>query len=106
MQLNILPDGNVGLSARITLRELANGAQLTRGENAVRNPDAQHEILGGFSLATLAADRAHAITLRVNAPPFEVHARPLRRNAAASLPREFTDFRDALPWILLALQPF
>src|SRR5215469_10997890 len=84
---------------------MADRAQLARGEDAVGNADAQHEMLGGFALAALATDRANAVALRVNPPPLEINAGPFRRNAAAALERELTDLGDALPRILLALQP-
>src|SRR5215472_12514692 len=104
MQLDILPDGDVGLSACVPLCEVPDGTQLARVEDAVGDADAQHEMLGRSAFPGLAADGANAVTLCVNSPPLEVNTGPFGRNAAASLTGEFADFSNALPGILLALQ--
>src|SRR6185312_17283081 len=86
------------------LGDCSDGAQLLRSGNPVRQAYPHHEVLGRQSFAAFAADRAYAVALRIDAPPFEVHARPLSRDGAASFARELANLLDVLPRIQLALQ--
>src|SRR5438445_4188418 len=71
----------------------------------VRDPDAAHEFARLLALTTLAADRADAVALGVDAPPAEVRSEPLRGNRVPALTREALDFGVRLPGVQLALEP-
>src|SRR5438128_7265178 len=71
----------------------------------VRDPDADHEVARRLALTTLAADRADAVALGVDAPPAEVRSEPLRGNRVPAITREALDFGVRLPGVQLALEP-
>ena len=100
VQLNILTNGNVGQVARILPRDPADRSQLARRDDSVRDADAHHEIVRNKSLTTLAAGGAHAVSLRVDSPPFEVRASPLRDDAGASLACKGPHLVKCFPGIL------
>src|SRR5579864_1351299 len=104
VELNVLADGKVGAAAGVPLRNSGNGAQLIGAKNAVGDANAEHEIVGGSAFAILAADRAHAIALRVDAPPAEINAGPFGQHGGTALAREFANFLERFPGILAALQ--
>src|SRR5258708_23425146 len=106
MKLKVLADRDVGQIAGMILGDLTNGAKLARGENAVGDADADHEVFGSLALVALAADRSDPSSLGVDAPPLEVGGGPFRRHARASFARESPHFVERLPGILLPLQPF
>src|SRR5580765_6552045 len=58
-----------------------------------------------LALAALAADRADAVALRVDAPPAEVRAEPLRGHRVPAFAREPLDVGIGLPRIQLTLEP-
>ena len=78
MQLDVLPGGDVGQVARVLFCQLADDAQLVRGQQAVGQADAHHEVLGRLAYAILASGDARAVALGVDAPPLEVELGPLR----------------------------
>jgi len=104
VQLNVLSDRDVSQIASMFLRDRCNRTQLMRVQNAVRQTDAHHEILGRESLAAFASDSACSIALRVNPPPFEVRVGPLRRNAAAPIASKLPDLFDVIPGVEFTLQ--
>src|SRR5579864_7411261 len=55
-------------------------------------------------LATLAANRAAAITLCLHTPRRKVSAQPLGRDRVESLAGELADFIEVLPRVLLAFE--
>src|SRR6266576_1175757 len=58
-----------------------------------------------LALAALAADRADAVALRVDAPPPEVRAEPLRGHRVPAFAREPLDVGIGFPRIQLTLAP-
>src|SRR5947209_9791010 len=106
MQLNILANSDVGDTARISLREIGEGAQLMRSKKAVGKADSHHEIRSGFTFPAAAAQRSCAIALGVDSPPAEVGFYPRFRDGRVSLTGEVAYFLKALPRILFPLQPF
>ena len=81
VQLYVLSSGDVCKVARVGSSDVGDHTELRRGDDPVGHPDAHHEVVGREPLATLAADRSHAVPLGVDAPPFEVSAGPLRNDA-------------------------
>src|SRR5579884_2057069 len=75
-----------------------------REKVTVGNANANHEMLGCPPLATFAANRADAITLRVHTPGTKVSAQPLGRDRVESLAGELADFIEVLPRVLLAFE--
>ena len=104
VELNILADGEIGERVAVTLGNLCDGTQLIGAQQAVGQGNAHHEILRGFAFAARAADGAGAVTLRVNAPPFEIKVGPFGEDGGAALAREFLDFVEVLPRVLRALE--
>src|SRR5262249_41577410 len=74
--------------------------------DAVRNRNAQHEVLAAFAFSTGAAQRTRAVALRVNPPPFEIEARPLRQHAPTALRPKPPYLVERPPRGFLALQTF
>ena len=58
MELDVLPRGDVAEAAREPLADLGQRLELRRGEDALRNLDAQHLHVAGLPLAVRAADEA------------------------------------------------
>ncbi len=81
VELNVLSSGDVCQVARVGPRDVGDHTKLRCGDDPVGHPDAHHEVVAGQPFATLAADRPHSVALRVDAPPFEVSAGPLRDDA-------------------------
>ena len=106
VKLNILADGEIGAAARVTLGNTGDRAQLVGTENAVGDANAEHEVVGRFSLAAFAAHGADAVTLRVNTPPAEVDAGPLGQHRGAAFARELANFVERLPRVLRLLEAF
>ena len=77
VQLDVLPDGEIGHAAPVPLGQVGNGPHLVRGQRAVRDADADHEVRRRLAFPAFTADRADAIALAVDAPPAEVRP-PLR----------------------------
>ena len=106
VKLDVLPRGDVGQVACIFARDAADGAQLVRRNDPVGDSDAHHEVFRCQPLAALAAGRADAVALGVNAPPFEIGRSPLRHHAGAALARKRAHLVERFPRVLLALQAF
>src|SRR4029077_4960310 len=98
VELHVLAHGEIGHAARVALGEIGERAELVRLQRAVGDADAHHEVGHRLALAALAADRAHAVALAVNAPPAEVHA-PLRRDGGDALAGEPLDLSVGFPRI-------
>src|SRR6202022_3770039 len=101
MQLNVLPDGEVCHAPAILLRQLRNGSQLGRVEQAIRDSYSEHEIGQRLALAALAGNYACSVSLGVDAPPAKICAQPFRRNRLESLAGKAAYFVEGLPGILL-----
>src|SRR4029450_2905813 len=84
---------------------VGDGSELRRFNDAVGNPDADHEVPDGLALAALAADRAGAVALGVDAPPAKVRSQPLGRARVPALEGEALDLGVRLPGIQLPLEP-
>ncbi len=97
VELDVLAGGDVGEVAGVLLGELADDAELVRGEQAVGQADAHHEVLGGLALAALAAGDADAVALGVDAPPLEVEPGPLGEDGVAALAGELRGPRPRRP---------
>ena len=106
MQLDVLTRGDIGKVPRILPGELPDNPQLRGGQNAIRQADAHHEIFGSLAFATHAPCSAHAIALRIDAPPLEIRTGPLRQHTISALPGELANLVPGLPRILGGLQPF
>ena len=104
VQLHVLPDRQVGDAPRVTLGQVRDGPHLMRGERAVRDADANHEVRRRLALAAPAAHRADAVALAIDAPPAEVRP-PFGRNGRVAL-RAKRRFPRGFPRIQLALEPF
>ena len=65
VELEVLANGDVGDAAAVPLGEVGDGSELRGLDDAVRDPDADHEVPDGLALAALAADRADAVALGV-----------------------------------------
>ena len=104
MQLDVLANRDVGNSARKTAGKARDGSELVRGEQAVRNPDTNHEARHRLPFPAFAPDYAGSVALRVDAPPAEVRAQPFRRDGIESVARETANLLEAFPGILLPLQ--
>jgi hypothetical protein len=83
---------------------IADDAELVRGEQAVGQADAHHEVLGGLAFAALAAGDASAVALGVDAPPLEVELGPLGQHGVAAFARELAHLVPRLPGVLGELQ--
>ncbi len=105
MKLDVLAHGEVSNAATVFFSEVRNGAKLVRVEQAVPNADAHHEKRHGFAFTGGAADGSGTVTLRIDAPPSEVSAEPLRRNRAIAFASEAPNFREILPGIQRSFQP-
>src|ERR1700738_902167 len=75
-----------------------------RGQDSVGDADAQHEVLSSQALAALAAGGAHAVALRVHAPPLEVESSPFWQHAGVAIPGELAHLVKGLPRVLFALK--
>ena len=104
MQLDVLAGGDIGEVPGVLLRDVADGAELVRGEQAVGKADAHHEELGGLALAADATGGADAIALGVDAPPLEVEAGPLGEDGGAALSGEVADLVPGFPGVFLELE--
>ncbi len=104
VELDVLAGGDVGEVAGVLLGDLADDAELVRGEEAVGQADAHHEELGGLALAADAAGGADAVALGVDAPPFEVEAGPLGEDGAAAVAGELADLVPGVPGVLGELE--
>ena len=105
MELKVLTHGDVGDAAAMPLGEVGDRSELGRLDDAVGNPDADHEVPDGLALAALAADRAGAVALGVDAPPAKVRSEPLGRDRVPALAGEALDLGVSLPGIQLPLEP-
>ncbi len=103
MKLNILANGDIRHAARVTLRQIRDHAQLIRANQAVRKANAHHEIFRRFAFTALPANGAHAVALRVNAPPFEIEVGPFGQHGTTSLARKFANFLERFPRVLFEL---
>ena len=106
MQLDTLPHRNIGQIAAVALRYIGNDPNLFRGGKAVDQRDAHHEVLCRIALAAFAAGSSQAVSLGVNAPPFEVRRGPIGRNGRSPVPRKGAYFIKSFPRVFLALDPF
>ena len=104
VQLHVLPDRQVGDAPRVTLGQVRDGPHLMRGERAVRDADANHEVRRRLALAAPAAHRADAVALAIDAPPAEVRP-PFGWDGGVALAREPPDLLEGFPRIQLALEP-
>src|SRR5262245_14819852 len=105
VELEVLAHGDVGDAVTVPLREVGDGSELRGFDDAVRDPDADHEVPDRFAFAALAADRADAVALGVDAPPAEVRPEPLGRDRVPALAGEALDLGVGLPRIQLTLEP-
>jgi hypothetical protein len=105
VQLDILAHRDVGDAARVPLGEIGDPPRLCRGQNTVWNADAHEEIPDRLALAARAADRAHAIALRVDPPPAEIRVEPFRRDRVPALAREALDLGIRGPGVERPLEP-
>ena len=69
VELDVLAGGDVGEVAGVFFGEVADDAELVRGEEAVGQADAHHEVLRGFAYAAGASGDACTVSLGVDAPP-------------------------------------
>jgi hypothetical protein len=97
---------SVGEVVCVLPRQAADDAKLAGGENAVGDADAHHEVIGSQAFAAFAAGDAHAVTLGVDAPPFEISGSPLGNHARAALAGKGAHLVERLPRLLLALEAF
>jgi hypothetical protein len=104
MQLKVLADGNIGDASRVTLRDVADGANLVAAQQAVGYPNAHHEVRRCFALAAGAAENSSAIALGINTPGAEVGAEPFGRNRSVPGARERANLVEMLPSILGVLK--
>src|SRR5271157_98691 len=104
MDLNVLPHGKVGATARVFLCYFGDRSDLVRQQYSVGDADANHEVPNGLAFAAISADRTCAITLCVYTPEPEVGAQPFRRNRLKTVPGKQADLIKALPGILLPLK--
>jgi hypothetical protein len=106
VELNVLPRGDVSQVSCVLLRQFCDDAELIAGQHAVGHANPHHEVLARFALARGASGHAKTVALRVNAPPLEVKAGPLRQHRVAALLRELAHFVPRVPGILGEFQPF
>jgi hypothetical protein len=99
MKLDILANSYVGKVSRMLLRDCRDRPQLIGSQDPIRQTDAHHEVRSGNAFSTLAAEGSSAVALGVDAPPFEVHVGPFRRDAGSALPRELEDLFNVIPGI-------
>ena len=59
-----------------------------------------------FPVASVPADHAIPIALRVNSPRSKISPEPFRRHGRVSLPRESANLVNAVPGILGSFEPF
>ncbi len=104
VELDVLAGGDVGEVVGVLLGELADDAGLVRGEQAVGQADAHHEVLGGLAFAVRAAGDALAVALGVDAPPLEVEPGPFRQDGVAAALSELADLVPCLPGVLGELE--
>src|SRR5258708_20197232 len=105
MQLNVLPDGEVCHAPAILLRQLRNGSQLARVEQAIRDSYSEHEIGQRLALAALAGNYACAVSLGVESPPAKIRAQPFSRTLPVSLVGTAPHSPEVLTTHLLHLSP-
>src|SRR5260370_29790882 len=103
MQLDVLPNGDVGNSSRKTAGKVRDGSELLRGEQAIGDPDTNHEEGHRLAFAAFAPDHAGSVALRLNTPPAEVRAQPFRWNGVKPGARETANFIESFPGILFPL---
>src|SRR5262249_28881075 len=104
MQLDVLPDRDIGGTARVLFRKSGDDVKLPRGEKPVGQPDAQHEVGHSLTFATGAAEGARAVTLRVDPPPAEICLDPGLGPRGVALRGEGADLIEAFPGVLLPLE--
>ena len=104
VELDVLPHREVGDAARVPLRQVRDRPDLVGDEPAVRDPDPHHEVREGPALSACAANGADTVALRVDPPPPEVRAKPLRRNRLETLAGEAPDLAERLPRVQLPLE--
>ena len=85
VELDGLAGGDVGEVAGVVDGEMAEGAELGGGEDAVGDGDTHHEVVGGEAFAAFAAGDAGSVALGVDAPPLEVETGPLGEDGFAVL---------------------
>src|ERR1700723_1922511 len=105
MKLNILTHRKISHGSRMSRRKPSNRSKLLRTQQSIRNRDPQHKIFSSLALATLSSLHARAVPLRVNPPPFEISARPLRQHRSSPASRKRLNFLKRLPRIFLPFQP-
>src|SRR5579872_151131 len=106
MKLDVLPHRQIGNSVCILSCEICYGVQLLRGQNAIRNPDADHESLKCASYAILAAGHPRSVALRIDTPPSEIHSDPVGRDRIKAFTGKAPDLLQPFPRIHGALQSF
>ena len=104
VDLNVLAHGNIGEIARVFARQSTDGTKLRRGDDAIGNANAHHEIFGGQAFAAFAASSAHSVALRIDAPPLEISGAPFGQHAFAALPGKGAHFVESGPRVLFSLQ--
>jgi len=104
VELNGLAGGDVGEVAGVIDGEMAEGAELGGGEDAVGDGDTHHEVVGGEAFAAFAAGDAGSVALGVDAPPLEVEAGPLGEDGFAAFGGEAADVVPGLPGVLFELE--
>ena len=104
MQLDVLPDRQVGGSAGVFLGDVGDGSKLVGMQQAVGNADAHHEEGQRLPFSVLAADHADAVALGVHAPPAEICSQPFGRDGIEAFAGKLADVVKAFPRILLPLQ--
>ena len=104
VELDILPHGQVGDPASMTLGQISDGSELGGIQNAVGNADAKHEAGQRLALAAFSANHAGAVSLGVNSPPAEVGAQPFGWDRSKTRSREAPDFVECLPRVFLPLE--
>lgn len=106
VELNVLPDGDVGESIAKIFGNVGDGAGLFAGEQAIGDANTDHEVGDRLPFPALATGDAVAVALGVNAPGTEIGAEPFGRNRVKTFRGEGTDFVEMLPGIFFAFETF
>src|SRR5580693_883150 len=71
VQLNVLPNREIGDAACVAAGKAGDDSQLVRSQQTVRDANPQHEEWQGESLAIFAANNSNPVALGVDSPPAE-----------------------------------
>jgi len=104
VELDILANGDVGDSVAMFGGEIGDFVDLRRGEEAVGDADANHEVRHGLPFAACATHDALAVALGIDAPGTEVGGEPFGRNGRVAIASEGTKFVEVIPGVLGAFE--